>query len=88
MAATLDYLALDLGAESGRGLLGRFDGSELALEEDPPLPQRPGADAGYALLGPASAVRRNQDGAAEGGRPTGGTRSMASALIPGVWISV
>ena len=33
MAATVDYLALDLGAESGRGVLGRFDGSRLALEE-------------------------------------------------------
>src|SRR5271166_5704780 len=33
MAATTDYLALDLGAESGRGLLGRFDGRQLALEE-------------------------------------------------------
>jgi rhamnulokinase len=33
MAKTSDYLALDLGAESGRGLLGRFDGERLALEE-------------------------------------------------------
>jgi rhamnulokinase len=27
------YLALDLGAESGRGLLGSFDGEQLVLEE-------------------------------------------------------
>ena len=33
MAKTSDYLALDLGAESGRGVLGRFDGERLALEE-------------------------------------------------------
>jgi rhamnulokinase len=33
MAATSNYLALDLGAESGRGLLGRFDGQRLTLEE-------------------------------------------------------
>jgi rhamnulokinase len=33
MGATLDYLALDLGAESGRALLGRFDGSRLEMEE-------------------------------------------------------
>ena len=33
MAGTSDYLALDLGAESGRGLLGRFDGRRLVLEE-------------------------------------------------------
>jgi rhamnulokinase len=31
--ATRNYLALDLGAESGRGLLGRFDGESLVLEE-------------------------------------------------------
>jgi rhamnulokinase len=31
--ATSNYLALDLGAESGRGLLGTFDGQRLALEE-------------------------------------------------------
>jgi rhamnulokinase len=30
---TADYLALDLGAESGRGFLGRFDGEHLALEQ-------------------------------------------------------
>ena len=33
MATTSNYLALDLGAESGRGLLGRFDGKRLVLEE-------------------------------------------------------
>ena len=33
----------------------------------PPLPQRPGPDAGHALLGPAPALRGGQDGAAEGG---------------------
>lgn len=32
-STTCDYLALDLGAESGRGVLGRFDGSRLELEE-------------------------------------------------------
>jgi rhamnulokinase len=33
MAKTSDYLALDLGAESGRGLLGKFDGERLTLDE-------------------------------------------------------
>src|SRR3954447_13948565 len=33
MANTSDYLALDLGAESGRGLLGKFDGERLTLDE-------------------------------------------------------
>ena len=31
--ATSNYLALDLGAESGRGLLGSWDGQRLVLEE-------------------------------------------------------
>src|SRR4051812_26087320 len=30
---TRNLLAFDLGAESGRALLGRFDGSRLTLEE-------------------------------------------------------
>jgi rhamnulokinase len=38
---TVDYLALDLGAESGRGLLGRFDGERLALEEVHRFPNGP-----------------------------------------------
>src|SRR5271165_1926107 len=41
MAATTDYLALDLGAESGRGILGHFDGSRLALEEIHRFPNGP-----------------------------------------------
>jgi rhamnulokinase len=32
MAATKKMLAFDLGAESGRGILGRFDGQRLTLE--------------------------------------------------------
>ena len=41
MATTSNYLALDLGAESGRGLLGRFDGQHLALEEAHRFPNGP-----------------------------------------------
>jgi len=41
MATTSNYLALDLGAESGRGLLGRFDGQRLALEEAHRFPNGP-----------------------------------------------
>ncbi len=32
MAATRSFMAFDLGAESGRGILGRFDGRRLELE--------------------------------------------------------
>ncbi len=41
MPQTTDYLALDLGAESGRGLLGRFDGERLALDEVHRFPNGP-----------------------------------------------
>ncbi len=41
MGTTSNYLALDLGAESGRGLLGRFDGQHLALEETHRFPNGP-----------------------------------------------
>jgi len=41
MATTSNYLALDLGAESGRGLLGRFDGQHLKLEEAHRFPNGP-----------------------------------------------
>jgi rhamnulokinase len=30
---TRNYLALDLGAESGRGIIGRFDGKTISIEE-------------------------------------------------------
>ncbi len=41
MSKTSNYLALDLGAESGRGLLGRFDGDRLELEELHRFPNGP-----------------------------------------------
>ncbi|RUL83892.1 rhamnulokinase [Tautonia sociabilis] len=41
MATTSYFLALDLGAESGRGLLGRFDGRRLTLEEIHRFPNGP-----------------------------------------------
>ena len=68
MAKTSDYLALDLGAESGRGLLGRFDGERLDAGGGPPVPQRAGPDARHALLGPAPALRRDEDRPAQGRR--------------------
>lgn len=41
MAKTSDYLALDLGAESGRGMLGHFDGERLTLDEIHRFPNGP-----------------------------------------------
>ena len=41
MPASLDFLAMDLGAESGRGLLGRLQDERLALEEVNRFPNVP-----------------------------------------------
>ncbi|HUW31058.1 MAG TPA: rhamnulokinase family protein [Planctomycetota bacterium] len=41
MSAERKYLALDLGAESGRGMLGRFDGKKLIIEEVHRFPNVP-----------------------------------------------
>jgi rhamnulokinase len=41
MGKTADYLALDLGAESGRGVLGRFNGETLVLDELHRFPNSP-----------------------------------------------
>lgn len=41
MAATLNLAAVDLGAESGRVMLARFDGASLALEEVHRFPNSP-----------------------------------------------
>jgi len=41
MAETLKFLAIDLGAESGRGVVGLFDGQKLRLEEGHRFPNGP-----------------------------------------------
>ncbi len=41
MATTLNYLAFDLGAESGRAVLGLFDGDYLTLSEVHRFPNNP-----------------------------------------------
>lgn len=41
MAAKAAFLAVDLGAESGRTVLGRFDGERMALEEVHRFPNTP-----------------------------------------------
>ncbi len=41
MARTLNFLAADLGAESGRVLIGRFDGERLSLSEAHRFDSRP-----------------------------------------------
>jgi rhamnulokinase len=39
--ATLNYVAIDLGAESGRAMLGQFDGQRLRLSEAHRFPNIP-----------------------------------------------
>jgi rhamnulokinase len=41
MAEEATFLAIDLGAESGRALLGRFDGEQVTLEEIHRFPNEP-----------------------------------------------
>lgn len=41
MAVETSFLAVDLGAESGRAVLGRFDGERMALEEVHRFPNTP-----------------------------------------------
>lgn len=41
MAASLALLGIDLGAESGRAMLGRFDGERMALDELARFPNEP-----------------------------------------------
>jgi len=41
MVAKTSFLALDLGAESGRAMLGRFDGERMSLEEVHRFPNMP-----------------------------------------------
>jgi rhamnulokinase len=65
------YLALDLGAESGRGVIGRFDGTKLTLDEIhrfPNSPVRLGDTLHWNLPHLMSEVRTAIGQAASGGR--------------------
>jgi rhamnulokinase len=76
MAATRNFLALDLGASSGRAVVGRFDGERLALEEahrfaNGPvrLPTASGSSIHWDSLGQFSEVKA---GIAKGAECCGG----------------
>ena len=47
MIETINFLAIDLGASSGRALLGRWDGEHIHLEEIHRFPNEPVAIQGH-----------------------------------------
>ena len=57
MKSPLRLLAIDLGAESGRGIVGTFDGDGIATFREPPLPERAGAPARDPALGLPAPLR-------------------------------
>ena len=50
--AELKMLAIDLGASSGRGIIGKFDGKKFTLEENHRFPSEPVTIAGSFKLIP------------------------------------
>ena len=76
------HVAFDLGAESGRAMVGRFDGARLELEEVRRFPTPVRAPARRPLLGCARALRRADVGARRRARARART-SAASASTPG-----
>ena len=85
------YLAIDLGAESGRGILGAFDGGRLTLRESGG--SRPGQgeeDIGRGRR-PALGLRRASAARSGPARPRRSARrrgaGTASAWIAGAWTS-
>ena len=78
------YLAVDLGAESGRGVLGRFDGA-MSLEEVHRFPNGPVRLPDGLHWDVLRILHEIKDGLA---RPCGERgRSRASGSTPGAWTS-
>ena len=86
MSATSNYLALDLGAESGRGLLGRFDGERLVLEEVHRFPNGPVRMLDTLYWDLPRLFEEVKTRLRKGAAPA--ASSTASASIPGASISV
>ncbi len=79
---TRNCLALDLGAESGRGIVGRFDGRRITLEEIYRFVQEPLKDRGtlrWDALSIAAHLRRALAAA------VGKTRGNLSSLAVDTW---
>ena len=81
------YLAIDLGAESGRALLGSLSGGRLVRGGTPPLSEYAGARAGRALLGHPAALARDPARHRDRRRGSVNSPSTASASIRGASIT-
>ena len=69
MSHTSNYLAFDLGAESGRAVLGRFDGERVQMETLHRFPNGP-VDVGGSIYWDAPAIMvRDQAGVARLSQP-------------------
>ena len=81
------YLAIDMGASSGRHVVGRFDGQQLRLEEVYRFENGPVEVGRTSALGPAGAVVPRLPGLAGRGRRARAAASPAWASTPGASIS-
>jgi rhamnulokinase len=76
MSATADFLAIDLGAESGRALLGSFNGGQIELREVHRFPNAPVRAAGHLHWDVLGIWREVKEGLAKAGRESGQLESV------------
>ena len=76
MSATADFLAIDLGAESGRALLGSFDGGQIELREVHRFPNAPVRAAGRLHWDVLGIWREAKEGLAKAGSESGHLESV------------
>jgi rhamnulokinase len=76
MSATADFLAIDLGAESGRALLGRFDGGRIDLREVHRFPNAPVHVTDGLHWDVLGIWREIKEGLAKAGRESGRLESV------------
>ena len=83
MPSTTNFLAFDLGAESGRAVVGQFDGDRLTLTELHRFPNGPVPGAGPSALGRPAPLGRDEDRVWHLCQQYGSERWRASASTPG-----
>jgi rhamnulokinase len=76
MSATANFLAIDLGAESGRALLGSFNGGQIELREVHRFPNAPVRAAGHLHWDVLGIWREVKEGLAKAGRESGQLESV------------